>query len=59
MEDNTIKLSQNEFDRKEQAIFERIKLHYGTKLERVIGDEEAKEIAGNLLLFAKSIYGSS
>lgn len=45
------------FEAIEQAILERIKKHYGTKLKREIDDAESKEISLNLLGFAKAIYG--
>ncbi len=46
------------FKKREQAILERIKIHYSLKLSRYVGDEEAKEIANNLLCFAQAIYGT-
>lgn len=42
---------------REAQIIERIKKHYSAKLKRNVDDIEAKEIAGNLLNFAKVIYG--
>jgi len=43
---------------REQIILERIKKHYSLKLGRDIDNDEAQEIAGNLLNFAKAIYGA-
>ncbi len=50
--------TEQEFIQREQAIRDRIKKHYGNKLGRSISDEEAKEIADNLLNFAKAVYGA-
>lgn len=49
---------ESEFTKRENDILARIKVHYGKKLDREIQDEEAKEIADNLLNFAKVIYGT-
>ena len=46
-----------DFEKRAQAIFMRIKKHYGQKLGRQITDIEAKEISDNLLHFAQTIYG--
>ena len=54
---DSIKIESDSFERREQAIHERIKFLYGKKLGREITDDETKEIADNLLQFAKEIYG--
>lgn len=46
-----------DFANREANIIERIKKHYSGKLKRKVDDTEAKEIAANLLTFAKVIYG--
>lgn len=45
------------FEDREAAILDRIKKHHGSLLQRNVDDVEAKEIATNLLGFAKAIYG--
>lgn len=47
----------NDFVSREAQIIERIKKHYSDKLKRKVDDTEAREIAYNLLNFAKVIYG--
>ena len=42
---------------KEEQILKRIQDHYGKKLGRDISFIEAKDIAKNLLSFAKAIHG--
>lgn len=48
----------NNLEKREQEILIRIKNHYGQKLCKIISDEEAQEIAKNLLDFIKVIYGA-
>lgn len=48
----------NNFEKREAKIHERIKKHYSQKLERIVEDAEAREIADNLLNFVQSIYGT-
>ena len=50
--------TEQDFNKREQAIYLRIKNHYQEKLGRGISDEETKEIADNLLNFAKAVYGT-
>jgi len=54
---NSIKIESNNYEKREQDILLRIKRHYSQKLGRELLDEEIKEIADNLLNFAKAIYG--
>ena len=54
---DSTKIESDSFEKREQAIHERIKFLYSKKLEREITDDETKEIADNLLQFAKAIYG--
>lgn len=53
-----IQTKEDIYESKRNAILERIRVHYGAKLKREISDEEAEEIAGNLLGFAKALYGN-
>lgn len=47
----------DDFVIREAKIIKRIKKHYSNKLKRNVDDVEAREIAANLLAFAKVIYG--
>jgi hypothetical protein len=52
------KIRSGDFEKRELAILQRIKTYYSQKLGRPVQDEEAREIANNLLSFAKTIYGT-
>ena len=45
------------FTKREESIHNRIKQHYAKRFHRDITDSEAKDIALNLLSFAKALYG--
>lgn len=53
---DSIKIESDNFEKREQNILLHIKRYYGQKLGREIPDEEAKDIADNLLHFAKALY---
>ena len=55
---NSTKIEIRDFEKREHDILERIKKHYSHKLNRKVNNEEAKEIANNLLSFAQAIYGT-